>query len=59
MSVSFKYVYDLETKYGKPQIAANSEEEALKRYKKLFPDGVKAKSATLAYKLKKKSKDDE
>lgn len=57
--MTFKYVYDLHTKDGAPQIAANSEEEALKRYKKMFPDGVKAKSATLAYKLKKKSKDDE
>jgi hypothetical protein len=57
--MTFKYVYDLETKYGKPQIAANSEEEALKRYKKMFPEGTKAKSATLAYRLKKKSKDGE
>lgn len=58
MSLPFRFVYDLQTRDGKPQIAANSEEEAKKRYKKMFPEGPKIKDIELAYELKatKKSK---
>jgi hypothetical protein len=64
--LQFKYVYDLVLEgYSRkadvfPQLAANSEEEVFKRYKKMYPDAPKLKSVKKAYEIKhtKKSKNE-